>query len=55
LATRPRKKSDESVSCFWKWVRAKVDLPLPEAPMSTTSATAGISRSRLFVVGGVIG
>jgi hypothetical protein len=40
--TRPRQKSDESTSVGLKCLRAKVDLPQPDGPTSTTSESSGI-------------
>src|SRR6266567_3143501 len=41
--TRPRQKSDESTSVGLKCLRAKVDLPEPEAPMSATRESSGMT------------
>ena len=40
--TRARQASDDSVSVGRKWVRAKVLLPEPDAPISTTRDRSGI-------------
>src|SRR5687768_10959320 len=42
--TSPRQKSEEIVSNGAKWVRAKVLLPQPDGPMSTTSDSSGSFR-----------
>ena len=44
--TRPRQKSDEMTSVGLKWVRANVDLPAPDGPTRTTSASSGIVMRR---------
>src|SRR5262249_29524122 len=43
--TRPRHASEETTSLGLKWRRAKVLLPAPEAPTSTTSESAGRRNS----------
>ncbi len=40
-ATIARSASDETTSVDSKWRAAKVDLPEPEAPTSTTRASSG--------------
>ncbi len=42
--TRPRHQSDDRTSVGLKCFRAKVDLPEPDGPTSTTSASSGIFR-----------
>ncbi len=42
-ATRPRQKSEEITSVGAKWRAAKLLLPLPEAPTSTTRLGSGRS------------
>jgi hypothetical protein len=41
-ATRPLQKSDDSTSVLLQCFAAKVDLPEPEGPTSTTRASSGI-------------
>src|SRR5262249_4327337 len=40
--TSPRQVSDERISVGLKCCRAKVDLPLPDTPMSTTRQKSGM-------------
>src|SRR5262245_15655749 len=40
--TNPRQKSEESISVGLKCLQAKVLLPEPEAPMSTTNESSGM-------------
>jgi hypothetical protein len=44
--TRPRQKSDDSVSKGLKCARANVDFPHPDAPIITTSDISGMTIVR---------
>jgi hypothetical protein len=41
VATRPRQTSEDTISVGLKWRLAKVDLPEPDAPISSTSENSG--------------
>lgn len=45
IGDQPRQKSDDSTCVGAKWCAAKVDLPLPDTPTSTTSDSAGTAMS----------